>query len=620
MTMVPARSMARAFRLGTAVAALLVALPAGAGVTAESAVWRNDAAPLPGLSGFLCTPQHWALLLAKASLTGPVQVPRTEGFKPGYQLLAAAQAAETAAPADRLPLSAGLGNSSLKVTTGSPEAQAWFDQGLKLAWAFNHEEAVAAFRAAQAADPTCAMCYWGEAFALGPNINAPMMPQAVGPAFAAIAQAKALGSGASELERALIEALAARYSPDPNADRAALDSAWADALAGVVARFPESDEAQVLFADALMNLQPWDYWAPDKQTPKGRTAEQVAALETVLQRNPTHAAAIHLYIHSVEASTTPERAEPYAEKLAAQAPEAGHLVHMPAHIYYRVGRYADSLKANVDAVAVDEAYFAKVKSSGNYVYKYTYYPHNVHFVLVSAARAGDAATAVAAAHKLAGVISDDVTREVASVEAIKQAPYFALAEFGEPDAVLAEPAPSPDFPFVVAAWHYARAQALIRQGDLAAAEAEAKQVAAIAAGSDFSKLEAWLVPAKPVLEIADLVLQGGLARARGDLDAAIAAFTTAALRQDALPYMEPTYWYYPIRRSQGAVLLQAGHAAEAAQAFEQALQQARNDAASLWGLAQARAAQGDESGAADALARFEKAWAGGAARPDLGQI
>jgi tetratricopeptide (TPR) repeat protein len=295
------------------------------------------------------------------SACGPIPKRRTELYKPGYQL-AAAQAVAAATPmADPGPrLYDNLGTLSWPVTTRSPEAQRWFDQGLRWAFAFNHAEAARAFRKAQATDPTCAMCYWGEAYALGPNINYPMMREAVAPAFAAIAQAMALKAGASEPERAVIEAMAARYAADPQADRKALDAAYADAMTKVAGRFPDDDQIQVLLADALMNLQPWDYWQADRRTPKGRTEEQVAALERVLQRSPDHPGAIHLYIHTVEASTTPERAEPHADQLGALMPGAGHLVHMPSHIYYRVGRYLDSLEANLAAAAADEAYLAGV--------------------------------------------------------------------------------------------------------------------------------------------------------------------------------------------------------------------------------------------------------------------
>jgi tetratricopeptide (TPR) repeat protein len=551
------------------------------------------------------------------NVCGPVPQRRTELYKPGYQL-ATARAGAAAAQDTGPRLYDDLGRLSYPVTTRSQEAQRWFDQGLRLAYGFNHAEATRAFRAAQAADPTCAMCYWGEAYVLGPNINYPMGGEAVAPAFAAVAQAMALREGASERERALIEAMAKRYAADPEASRKALDEAYADAMAGVAARWPEDDDVQVLLADALMNLQPWDYWLPDRMTPKGRTAEQVAALERVLQRNPDHPGAIHLYIHTVEASTAPERAEAHADRLGALMPGAGHLVHMPSHIYYRVGRYLDSLKANVAAAKADEAYLAGVRADG--IYPYGYYPHNVHFVMASAQMAGDGANAIEAAEKLGRVMSDEVARQVGWVEAIKQAPYFAYAQFGEPAAVLALPPPAEGFPFVEASRFYARAMARIRTGELEAAAEETASLREIADRADLTRLAAWAVPAKEVLGIALHVLDGHMARAAGDWERAIASFRAAVGLQDGLPYMEPPYWYYPVRQSLAAVLLEAGRAEEAAATFQDSLVRTPNNAYALHGLRLALEKLGDRDGAAAAEARFRAAWAGGDELPELARM
>ena len=266
------------------------------------------------------------------------------------------------------------------ITTKNEMAQRYFDQGLRWSYAFNHPEAIRAFRKAQEIDPECAMCYWGEAFALGPNINAPMDPSAVEPAFAAVAKAQALAKGTSERERALIAALAERYAPDPRADRAALDSAYAEAMAEAAGQFPDDHGLAVLYADAVMNTSPWDYWEADGSTPKGSTGEAVQAVERVLAEDPDHTFAIHLYIHLVEASNTPERAEPYADRLGATMPGAGHIVHMPSHIYFRIGRYMDSLASNWAAVATDEFLLEQIGDAAG-TYAYSYYPHNVHFLL-----------------------------------------------------------------------------------------------------------------------------------------------------------------------------------------------------------------------------------------------
>ncbi|WP_222182027.1 hypothetical protein [Geminicoccus harenae] len=595
-------SSARTLRRRAALLASCVLLAPATALAATATAWE----PLPGLSAGLCRSGS-AFHAALAAVDLPAF--RTEGFKPGYGLLqAATEADREEAASGELPLGEGFGNSTIRLSTTNERTQRWFDQGLRLSWGFDHEDAIAAFRNAQLSDPGCAMCYWGEAFAWGPNINAPMPPEAVSPAFAAIAQAKYLAEGASELERGLIDALAKRYAPDPAADRKALDRAYADAMAELAARFPDDDEVQVLFADSLMNLQPWDYWQADKATPKGRTAEQVAALERVLARNPDHAAAIHLYIHTVEASTTPERAEAYAERLAAQAPSAGHLVHMPAHIYYRVGRYLDSLEANKVAVQVDEALFAKAPSAG--MYRYVYYPHNVHFVLVSAARAGDGQAALSAADKLGTILSDDLARQFGVVQAIKQAPYFAQADFMDPAAVLAEPEPSGDMPWVDGAWRFARGAAAVRQGDLALARAELAALVALDEANDFAEIEAQMVPAGTVMRIAQLVLDSRIARAEGRAGDAVASLEEATALQDGLAYMEPPYWYYPVRQSLGAALLEAGRPKEAIDALTAALEEAPNNAYALEALRQAHETLGDAEMAKAAATRFEAAWAG----------
>ncbi len=548
---------------------------------------------------------------------GPIPKRRTEMFKPGFQL-AVAQAATAAQPAaDAPPLWDNLGSLSWPVTTKSEAAQRYFDQGLRLAYGFNHAEARRAFRAAQAADPACAMCYWGEAFVLGPNINYPMTPDAVEPAFAAIAKAQALSAGASPKEQALIRALAKRYSPGPDADQKGLDMTYADGMTEVATAFPDDDNVQVLLADALMNLSPWDYWAADATTPKGRTAEIIAALERVLDRNQDHPGAIHYYIHAVEASTTPQRAEQHADRLGALIPGVGHVVHMPAHIYYRVGRYKDSLAANIKAVKVDEDYLAHAKPGD--VYPQIYYPHNVHFVLVSAQMGGDGRTAVEAAGKLDRLIGEAVAREIGAVQPIKQAPYFAHAQFSDPATVLALPQPSDELPFLKASWHYARALAQITRGDLAAAKAEAKALADLSA-SDFSKLTAWAVPATEVVTIAREVADGRIAQAEGRPALAIEAFRRAIEIQDRLPYMEPPYWYYPVRQSLAAAQLAAGRTEDAIQTFRDSLVRTPNDAYALYGLAQALKAKGMTDAAAEVEGRFRAAWSGSGAGPSMAQL
>jgi predicted Zn-dependent protease len=537
-------------------------------------------------------------------------------FKP-MQLALVSSAEAVADDLADPPLWEGLGTLSYPITTDSGMAQRYFDQGLRLAYAFNHAEAYRAFKKAQALDPVCAMCFWGEAFVLGANINAAMEGSAVQPAFVAVTNAKARAAKASAPERALIDALASRYASDPEADQAGLAGAYADAMAAAHAQHPDDPEIAVLFADALMNTSPWDYWELDGRTPKGRLGEAAAALEGVLADNPDHPGAIHMYIHLTEASATPEKAEPYADRLAALMPAAGHIVHMPAHTYYRTGRYLDSLTTNVAAVAADEAYLAQVQAAG--AYPYGYYPHNIHFVLVSAQMAGDAEHMLWATERLDGKIPDEVAAEVGWIQAILPAPYFAHAQFSPPDVVLGLADPGDEFPYVKAMWHYARGVAHAANGDLEAARAEAAQISEINQTADFEMLLAWYVPAPEILRIARHVLEGRIAQAEGNLDQAISEFELAVQIQDTLPYMEPEYWYYPVRQSLGAALLAAGRAADAEEVFRQSLIEAPNNGWALYGLMQAYDAQGDQVASVETKKLFDKAWAGGSP-PDLDRL
>ncbi|ANQ85788.1 hypothetical protein dqs_2759 [Azoarcus olearius] len=517
-----------------------------------------------------------------------------------------------------VPLYKDLGTLSFKVSTVEPRAQAYFDQGLRLAFAFNHAEAIRAFRAAQQIDPHCAMCYWGEALALGPNINAPMPPEANPPALEATGHAQALASRADARERVLIEALARRYSADPKADRSALDAAYADAMHEAARRYPRDDTIQVLFAEAAMDTQPWDYWEAGGTRPKGRAADLIAALETVLKRNPGHPGAIHLYIHAVEASTTPERALAPARRLAALMPGAGHIVHMPAHIYYRTGLFRDSLEANKKAIAVDERYFQT--SPSDPLYRTGYYPHNIHFVLVSAQMGGDATTALEAAAKLDGVMPADVVRQFPSLEAIKGAPYTTHALFSEPATILALPRPAEGLTLVTAMYHYARAVAFAANKDLPAARAELDALTRIEANADFQPYAAWQVPAREIVQTARLVAGGRVADAEGDLDAAAKDYEAAVAIEDALSYMEPPYWYYPVRQSLGAVKLRQGRLDEAEKAFRDSLGKVRNNGWALAGLAEVYRQQRKPAAQAEAQKAFSRAWFGPAGGPALERL
>jgi tetratricopeptide (TPR) repeat protein len=516
------------------------------------------------------------------------------------------------------PLWEGLGSVTYKITTANAAAQSFFDQGLRLAYAFNHNEAQRAFRKAQKLDPECAMCFWGEALVLGPNINLPMQDDAVVPAFAAAEKARMLAPKASEREQALIAALSVRYARDARADRVPLDTAYALAMEKVSAQFPEDNEVAVLFAESVMNLSPWDYWQPGGQSPHPQSGPIVPTLERVLARDPDHPGAIHYYIHAVEASDRPERAEPYADRLRGAIPGAGHLVHMPSHIYYRVGRYLDALADNKTAAEVDEKYLAATSAPMG-VYRLGYYPHNVHFVLASAQMAGDGPTVIAAAEKLGKLIPDALARDLAMVQPVKAAPYFAHALFSSPGTVLALPDPGDAIPYVKAMWHYARGIASVAQGDFAAARTEAGAIAVLE-GGDFALLKAAGVPAQDVLALARTVIEARIALGQGNKAAAVERFDRAASLQDGLPYMEPPYWYYPVRQSLAVALMQADRLDEAEEQFQRALKRAPANGWSWFGLAQLHKARGNADQASKLEAELAKTWIGDRRQLDLSKL
>lgn len=560
-------------------------------------------------NGAVCAPAQGGppLLLARLIQAQPETAP----FKP-------AQQAATAAGQGDPPLFADLGRLHVPISTASAKAQAYFNQGMRLTFAFNHAEAARAFRAAQRLDPACAMCHWGEALVLGPNINAPMFPDAVAPAAAAAARAVKLAGSARPAEQALIRAVAQRYSANPPADRAPLDQAYAAAMTEAARAFPNDDTIQVLYAEALMDLSPWNYWEAGGSKPRERTAEMVDALERVLERHPTHPGAAHYYIHAMEASAHPDKALPAARVLARQIPGAGHIVHMPSHIYYRVGLYKEALQSNLDAIAADEKYFRR--SGSDPVYKGAYYPHNIHFVMVSALMGGDAKTALTAAAKLDRALPAALLKDFAMLQPVKAAPYFSHVQFSRPDVLLALPDPGPDHVLVKAMWHYARATGFARTGALDAGRKEVEALGVLERTADFKPITAWGVPAPDIVRTARAVATARLADAGGDLPAAIKSYQEAVAVQDALPYTEPPYWYYPVRQSLGAALLRAGRLDEAEQAFRTSLARTPSNGWALRGLAEVYRKRGDAAALAATQKRFETTWLGQPGGPPLAAL
>jgi tetratricopeptide (TPR) repeat protein len=511
-----------------------------------------------------------------------------------------------------------LGKLSFRAGTRSATSQAWFDQGVRLAFGFNHAEAQRAFREAQKADPNCALCFWGEALVLGPNINAPMSPEANAAALAALARAVELASIAPARDRALIEALRSRYSADPKAERATLDAAYAESMKRVATRFPRDDTVQALFAEAVMDTQPWDYWEAGGTKPKGQGVTIVSTLETVLKRNPAHPGAIHLYIHAVEASARPERALPYANRLGGLMPGAGHMVHMPAHIYYRVGMYRESLETNKRAMAADERYFKT--SPSDPLYMAGYYPHNIHFLMVSAQVGGDGTAAVDAAGKLDRSMANEVVAQFPIMQPVKAAPYTTHAQFSAPETILALPAPATGLALVEAMYHYARAVAFAQNKDAGNALKEIDLLSRLEQTTDYKPFEDWAIPAKEIIQTARLVAAGRLADARGDLDAAARAYEDAIFIEDSLAYMEPPYWYYPIRQSLGGVRLRQGRLDEAETAFRDSLARVRNNGWALAGLAETYRRKGDVAAEKAARHAYAKTWFGAAPGPAIERL
>ena len=503
------------------------------------------------------------------------------------------------------PVFTGLGVHSMKVTA-TPEAQKFFDQGVNLVFGFNHAEAIRSFREAARLDPNCAMCWWGVSFALGSNINLPMPDDAVAPAWAALKNAQMLAPKAPAREQAYIAALSKRYSADIKANRGLLNEAFAQAMKELAAAYPDDLDAQTFWAEAMMDTQPWDYWQADGKTAKGHGGEIVADLEKIIARAPNHPGALHLYIHAVEASTTPERAEPAADRLLVLMPGAGHVVHMPSHIYYRVGRYADAAASNEKAALVDEAYIAACKAQG--FYPAGYYGHNIHFLWTSSEMEGRYQAAIDASRRLVKAVdAPNLSKEMSIAELYNFTPVVTYLRFGRWAEVLAEPAPDKLLILDTAMWWYARAFAHANTGDLKAAAADRAELAKLQKAK-LEKYAAWGVPAPGMIAVAIASVDGEIARKSGDLPGAIAHFRKAADAQHALPYTEPAYWHRPVSHLLGAALLEARQYAEAEVVYRTSLKIYRDDGWALMGLSKALEAQGKRDEAAQVSARFTEAW------------
>lgn len=523
----------------------------------------------------------------------------------GVHALDRAAEYSSAGNADVPPLYDGLGDHRREITTASTQAQAYFDQGLRLQYAFNHAEAIRSYQAALAADPDCAMCRWGIALAAGNNINAGMDEAGGRLAYEAAGKAGALAGEASQPERMLIEAIAARYGPDPLANRVALDSAYARAMERVAEGFPQDADVLTLYAASLMNLSPWYYWEGpyDDRTPRPGTLRIVSTLEDALEIDREHPGACHYLIHAVEAAF-PERAVECADRLASLMPAAGHIVHMPGHIYIRVGRYRDAVEANRHAVHQDEAYIADQGQQS--VYTGAYYPHNYHFMAFAATMAGMKQDALFAARTVSPKVPLEVARAVPFIQNAIVMPELTLLTFGEWEDVLNVSAPDASLELASVMHRYARGTALAALGRLDDARAllgelrtESREAAREAGGDE---------AANPVLSIAAHALAGEIALRAGEPAAAVERFRQAAQLEDGMVYEEPPLWYYPTRHSLGRALLEAGDAEGAEQAYREDLTRFPENGWALFGLARSLEAQGRSSEAAEVRKQFEEAW------------
>jgi tetratricopeptide (TPR) repeat protein len=515
-------------------------------------------------------------------------------------------------------LMSGLGDLHHPVSTSNPQAQQFFDQGLRLIYAFNHDEAGHSFQRAAELDPKLAMAYWGIAEAVGPNYNDPASDDRFKAAHDAIQKALDLSGNGSAIEKAYIEAMAKRFPGDPKADRRKAAEDYRDAMREVVKQYPDDLDAATLFAESGMNLHPWGLWHPDG-TPEAGTEEIVSTLESVIRRDPNHLGAIHYYIHSVEASRSPERALAGANRLATLAPAAGHIVHMPAHVYIRTGDYDAAVKTNQKAATADEAY---IKASGAQgIYPMMYYSHNLHFIAMCSAMNGNYAESKKAADMLAAHVAPAVT-DMPPLEGFMTIPMAVEVRFHRWSDILTAKPPDPAMKVSTVFYHFARGMALAATGKVADAEAEHKLVSEAEQATPEDVVFAMPVnnKAKDILKIAKNVLGAKIALAKNDNEGAINMLRQAVVVQDSLKYDEPPDWFFPVRESLGAVLLSSGNAVEAEKVFRDDLDRNPRNPRSLFGLREALKAQKRDYDAGFIQKQFDASWKGTGPALQMGDL
>ena len=499
-----------------------------------------------------------------------------------------------------------LGVHAFPVSTKVERAHLFMNQGLNLAYGFNHAEAGRAFAEAARLDPSLALAYWGQALVLGPNINAPMAPEAEPKALELLQEAIALKADASPRERAYIDALASRYTGKAD-DRAAADRAYAGAMRTLTEAYPDDLDARTLYAESLMDLRPWGYFTRDGQ-PRDETRQVRSALEYVLAKHQLHPGALHLWIHLWE-STDPKRAEAEADRLVPLMPGAGHMVHMPAHIYQRVGRHADVIRVNQLAAKADEDYIAQCRAQG--LYPLAYYPHNLHFIWMGASASGQKALAIESARKLAAAVPRAALTSAPILQGFLVVPYYAMVRFSDWDAILAEPAPSFDSAFTHSIWRYARALALVNRGRIDEADRELVEIRMLAGDASLKGQTTFSAnTGVAIVQIAPEIIAGEIALKRGEIDRAIGHFDRAVRYEDGLVYQEPPDWHVPARQNLAGALIAAGRAPEAETVLWEDLKRNPEHGWTLALLSKALKLQNKSEEAALIDARFAKSWKG----------
>ncbi len=509
------------------------------------------------------------------------------------------------------PLLNGLGSHSFTISSKVEGVQDYFNQGLIMAYAFNHAESIRSFKAAQKLDPNCAICFWGEALALGPNINvtsdgkAIMSPQDRLDAFERMNKAIALIEFASPKEKDFILTLKSRYNGDVNSSRVPLDIAYAEAMEGLSSKYPDDTDAASLYAEALMNTMPWNYWAEDGN-PKPDTIKVINTIESVLDKDPNHPLAIHLYIHAVEASSDPGRAEEAADRLADLVPGAGHLVHMPSHIYWRVGRYEDASLANIAAAKVDEEYIAQCNAQG--FYPALYYPHNVHFLWAASTMEGMSDLSIESAIKVSNYVSPEQIRNIPFLEFFHTIPLLSYVRFAKWDKVFSYERPDDDFKFSNSIFNYALSVAHAASGNSLEANRYQSMILNDIESEEVNAMVMAGHPTKSLMKIASLLASGSIDMYSSKYSEAITSFKEAVTIQDTLPYTEPPFWYYPTRQTLGHALLMNNSFEEAALVFEKDLKDYPRNGWSYFGLHLAQNKLNNQEESIEALNKFKEIW------------